>query len=76
MSWFAGYPLHPENKLCDIEADQTASEDLDDYVFFGCSVAPGFDFKDFEVGHYDDMKSFFKDRKDILPIVEKLGTKN
>lgn len=75
-SWYGGYPIHPENKNHDTNLNKDFDEDLDDYVFFGCSVAPGFDFEDFETGCYETLKKFFKDREDILPILEKLAWRN
>ena len=74
--WYGGYPIHPENKNHDHKPGEKFDDNLDDYVFFGCSCSPSFEFEEFETGDYKELKEFFKERKDILPIIEKLGWRN
>lgn len=41
-----------------------------EYAFVGCTVAPGFDFADFEFGHRDEMLQQYPHAQDII---ERLG---
>ena len=36
------------------------------YILAGCTVAPGFDFKDFEMGDREQLKQAFPEHKDII----------
>ena len=43
-----------------------ASTSLGDYSFVGCTVSPGFDFKDFEMGKKKDLSDKFPNMNEIL----------
>jgi predicted cupin superfamily sugar epimerase len=41
-------------------------EDASGYVLVGCTVAPGFDFEDFEIGRRDDLVQRFPAHRSII----------
>lgn len=43
-----------------------ASTSLGDCSFFGCTVAPGFDFADFEMAKKDQLNDLFPEHKEII----------
>lgn len=43
-----------------------ASTSLGDYSFVGCTVAPGFEYEDFEMGIQTDLKEKFPQHSDII----------
>lgn len=43
-----------------------ASRSTGNYTLAGCSVAPGFDFTDFELAHYASLAGQFPDHKDLI----------
>jgi len=52
-----------------IEKDNWFGADLSDknsYGLIGCTVAPGFDFDDFEIGKREELLKKFPDQKDII----------
>jgi hypothetical protein len=38
----------------------------DSYSFFGCTVSPGFDFEDFELGRREDLLKLFPQHREII----------
>lgn len=43
-----------------------ASETTGEYSFVGCTVAPGFDFQDFELAEADSLKLTYPDRQELI----------
>lgn len=43
-----------------------ASETTGEYSFVGCTVAPGFDFQDFELAEADSLKLSYPDRQELI----------
>lgn len=41
-------------------------DDLEKYSFVGCTVAPGFDFKDFELAERESLSNEYPQHKDII----------
>ena len=40
--------------------------DIDSYTLVGCTVAPGFDFSDFELGTQNDLAKDFPQHKNLI----------
>ena len=40
--------------------------DKNGYSFVGCTVAPGFDFEDFELANYKELSAHYPEHKDII----------
>ncbi|OHX65236.1 cupin domain-containing protein [Flammeovirga pacifica] len=55
-NWFAARPL---------------TKSSEDYVLVGCTVAPGFEFEDFEIGLYDNLIKEFPQHKEIISLFKK-----
>jgi predicted cupin superfamily sugar epimerase len=67
-SWFGATIMAIDQSI-----DQKAQENR--YSFFGCTVAPGFDFSDFELGQREELIKLYPEHREIICDLTKSGAR-
>jgi predicted cupin superfamily sugar epimerase len=66
-SWFGAEPdARPSGFVNDYAATQTVAPTEDSFSLVGCTVAPGFDFEDFQLANTEDLCALCPDKTELI----------